>query len=186
MWAEPILFEYLRFKIPVGRDQNTQFCTEHWRIWAFRCGQEQHISISSILNSFQKASKHPIFSKNTGESGLSGVGKNNITWVHSIKNDFGKAPKHPVLHRTLENLGFQVWAGLMLFEHLLFNFCLRRHNHTQFCTEHWRIWAFRRGQEKYYVSTFYLKWLWEGTKTPSFALNIGESRLSGVGRINII
>ena len=40
--------ENLLFKIPLGRDQNTQFCTEHWRIWAFRCGQEQHISIPSI------------------------------------------------------------------------------------------------------------------------------------------
>ena len=31
----------------------------------------------------------------------------------------------------------------------------------------------------------YLKWLWEGMKTPSFAHEIGESALSGVGRNNI-
>ena len=110
VWAELILFEYLRFKIPVGRDQNTQFCTEHWRIWVFRCGQEQHISISSILNSFQKASKHPVF------------------------------------HRTLENLGFKLWAGAILFELLLFKITWGRHQNTQFCTEDWRIWTFRGGQ----------------------------------------
>ena len=32
-----------------------------------------------------------------------------------------------------------------------------------------------------YVNIFYLKWLWEGMKTPSFA-HIGESALAGVGR----
>ena len=29
---------------------------------------------------------------------------------------------------------------------------------------------------------FYLKWPWEGMKTPSFAHKIGESALAGVGR----
>ena len=32
---------------------------------------------------------------------------------------------------------------------------------------------------------FYLKWPWEGMKTPSFAHEIGESALAGVGRNNI-
>ena len=36
-----------------------------------------------------------------------------------------------------------------------------------------------------YVNIFYLKWLWEGMKTPSFAHEIGESALAGVGRNNI-
>ena len=36
-----------------------------------------------------------------------------------------------------------------------------------------------------YVNICYLKWLWEGMKTPSFAHKIGESALSGVGRNNI-
>ena len=35
------------------------------------------------------------------------------------------------------------------------------------------------------MNIFYLKWLWEGMKTPSFAHEIGESALSGVGRNNI-
>ena len=32
---------------------------------------------------------------------------------------------------------------------------------------------------------FYLKWLWEGVQTPSFAHEIGESALAGVGRNNL-
>ena len=32
---------------------------------------------------------------------------------------------------------------------------------------------------------FYLKWLWEGMKTPSFAHEIGESALAGVGKNNV-
>ena len=36
-----------------------------------------------------------------------------------------------------------------------------------------------------YVNIFYLKWLWEGMKTQSFAHKIGESALAGVGRNNI-
>ena len=32
------------------------------------------------------------------------------------------------------------------------------------------------------MNIFYLKWLWEGMKTPSFAHKIGESALAGVGR----
>ena len=35
------------------------------------------------------------------------------------------------------------------------------------------------------MNIFYLKWLWQGIKTPSFAHEIGESALAGVGRNNI-
>ena len=35
------------------------------------------------------------------------------------------------------------------------------------------------------MNIFYLKWLREGMKTPSFAREIGESALAGVGRNNI-
>ena len=35
------------------------------------------------------------------------------------------------------------------------------------------------------MNIFYLKWLWQGMKTPSFAHEIGESALAGVGRNNI-
>ena len=45
---------------------------------------------------------------------------------------------------------------------------------------HWQGWA-----GIIYVNIFYLKWLWEGMKTPSFANKIGESALAGVGRNNI-
>ena len=36
-----------------------------------------------------------------------------------------------------------------------------------------------------YLNIFHLKWLWEGMKTESFAHEIGESALAGVGRNNI-
>ena len=45
---------------------------------------------------------------------------------------------------------------------------------------HWQGWA-----GIIYVNIFYLKWLWEGMKTPSFAHEIGESALAGVGRNNM-
>ena len=35
------------------------------------------------------------------------------------------------------------------------------------------------------MNIFYLKWLWEGVQTPSFAHEIGEFALAGVGRNNI-
>ena len=35
------------------------------------------------------------------------------------------------------------------------------------------------------MNIFYLKWLWEGMKTQSFAHKIGESALAGVGRNHI-
>ena len=35
------------------------------------------------------------------------------------------------------------------------------------------------------MNIFYLKWLREGMKTPSFAHEIGESALAGVGRNNV-
>ena len=35
------------------------------------------------------------------------------------------------------------------------------------------------------MNIFYLKWLWEGVQTPSFAHEIGESAMAGVGKNNI-
>ena len=105
------IFEYFLFKMPLGK-----FCTWNWRIWAFRCGQESYIWISSSWNAFGKASKHPIW------------------WG---------------LHIALKTLGFQEWAGII------------------------------------YLNIFYLKWLWQGMKTPSFAHKSRESGLAGVSRNNI-
>ena len=73
-------------------------------------------------------------------------------------------------------------------EYLLFEMALGRHENTKFCTHKlenqtkldWQGWA-----GIMYVNIFYLKWLWEGMKTPSFAHKI-ESALAGVGRNNII
>ena len=69
-------------------------------------------------------------------------------------------------------------------EYLLFEMALGSHENTKFCTRnwslHWQGWA-----GIIYVNIFYLKWLWEGMKTLSFAHEIGESALAGVGRNNI-
>ena len=49
--------------------------------------------------------------------------------------------------------------------------------HTKSENLQWQGWA-----GIIFVNIFYLKWLWEGMKTPSFAHEIGESALAGVGR----
>ena len=154
--------------------------------------------------------KTPSFAHEIGESALAGVGRNNM-WISSIWNGFGKAWKHQVLHTKLENLHWQGWAGIIyvnifylkwlwegmktpsfaheigesalagvgrnnVCEYLLFEMALERHENTKCCTQNWGIM---------YVNIFYLKWLWEGMKTQSFAHKIGESALAGVGRNNI-
>ena len=72
-------------------------------------------------------------------------------------------------------------------EYLLFEMALGRRANTKFCTRNRRIctgsgqgWA-----GIMYVKIFYLKWLWEGMKTQSFAHEIGESALAGAGRNNM-
>ena len=70
-------------------------------------------------------------------------------------------------------------------EYLLFEMALGRHENTKFCTRNCRICTGREWAGIMYVNIFYLKWLWKGMKTPSFAHEIGESALAGVGRNNI-
>ena len=70
-------------------------------------------------------------------------------------------------------------------EYLLFEMALGSHESTKILQTklenlHWQGWA-----GIIYVNIFYLKWLWEGMKTPSFAHKIGESALAGVGRNNM-
>ena len=116
------------------------------------------------------------------QSALAGVGRNNM-WISSIWNGFGKTWKHQVLHTKLENLHWQGWAGIIC-EYLLFEMAGKawKHQvlHTKLENLHWQGWA-----GIIYVNIFYLKWLWEGMKTPSFAHEIGESALAGVGRNNV-
>ena len=54
-------------------------------------------------------------------------------------------------------------------EYLLFEMALGRHENTKF-----RVWA-----GIIYVNIFYLKWLREGMKTPSFAHEIADSGRGG-------
>ena len=93
--------------------------------------------------------KTPSFAHESGESALSGVGRNNICEYLLFEMALGRHEKNQVLHMKLENLHWQGWAGII------------------------------------YMNIFYLKWLWEGMKTPSFAHEIGESGLAGVGRNNM-
>ena len=87
-------------------------------------------------------------------------------------------------------IGESVLAGVgrnNICEYLLFEITLGRHEntqvlHTKLENLHWQGWA---GIIQYMCNIFYLKWLWEGMKTPSFAHEIGESALAGVGRNNI-
>ena len=84
-------------------------------------------------------------------------------------------------------IGESALAGVVknnVCAYLLFEMALGRHENTKFCTRNWRICTGSGGQEEY-VNIFYLKWLWEGMKTPSFAHESGESALAGVGRNNM-
>jgi hypothetical protein len=97
-------FGYLLFEMPLGRHQDTEF----W--W--------------------------VLQKKLENLGFQ-VGRNSIyiyMWVSSVSNAFGKASKHQVLHRTIENLGWQGWAAIKLFEYSLFKMPLGKHQNTKFCT----------------------------------------------------
>ena len=145
IWIPSIIniYEYLLFEM----HQNTEFCTEHWRIWALRCGQNQYYLNIFDLKFLWEGIKTPSFAQNIGESGLSGVGRNNISQYLLFKIPFRRHQNTLFFQRTLENLGFQVWARIILREYILLKMTLGRHQNTQFCTEHWRIWAFRCGQD---------------------------------------
>ena len=87
----------------------------------------------------------------------------------------------------MHKIGESALAGVgrnNICDYLLFEMALGRHENTKFCTKlenlHWQGWA-----GIIYVNIFYLKWLREGVKKPSFAHEIGESALAGVGRNNI-
>ena len=94
----------------------------------------------------------------------------------------GRHENIEVLHTKLESALAGVGRNNLCAK-LLFEMALGRHENTKFCTKlenlHWQGWA-----GIIYVNIFYLKWLWEGMKTPSFAHEIGESALAGMGRNN--
>ena len=87
---------------------------------------------------------------------------------------------HEIGESALAGVGRNIFC-----EYLLFEMALGRHEDTKFLHTklenlHWQGWA-----GIIYVNIFYLKWLWEGMKTQSFAHEIGESALAGVGRNNM-
>ena len=152
----------------------------HWQGWAGII----YVNIF-YLKWLWEGMKTPSFAHEIGESALAGVGRNNICEYLLFEMALArKAWKHQVLHTKLENLHWQGWAGIYMWISSIWNGFGKawKHQvlHTKLENLHWQGWA-----GIIYVNIFYLKWLWEGMKTPSFAHEIGESALAGVGRNNI-
>ena len=96
----------------------------------------------------------------------------------------GRHEKTPSFAREIGESALAGAGRNNICEYLLFEMALGRHENTKFCTRNWNLhWQGLAGI--IYVNIFYLKWLWEGMKTQSFAHEIGESALAGVGRNNI-
>ena len=137
--------------------------------------------ISSIWNGFGKAWKHKVL--HTKLENLHWQGWAGIMYVHIFYLKFLwegiKTPSfaHEIGESALAGVGRNNVCAYLLFE-----MALARRANTKFCTRNWRICIGRGG---YVCNIFYLKWLWEGMKTQSFAHEIGESALAGVGRNNI-
>ena len=112
--------------------------------------------------------------------------RNNVCEYLLFEMALGSHEKHKVLHTKLENLHWQGWAGIIYVNIFYLKWlwegvqCKHQVLHTKLENLHWQGWA-----GIIYVNIFYLKWLWQGIKTPSFAHEIGESALAGVGRNNI-
>ena len=139
--------------------------------------------ISYIWNGFGKAWKHQVLHtklENLHWQGWAGIIYVNIFYLKWLWQGI-KTPSfaHEIGESALAGVGRN-----NICEYLLFEMALGRHENTKFCTKlenlHWQGWA-----GIIYVNIFYLKWLWQGIKTPSFAHEIGESALAGVGRNNI-
>ena len=140
--------------------------------------------ISSIWNGFGKAWKHQVLHmklENLHWQGWAGIIYVNIFYLKWLWEGM-KTPSfaHEIGESALAGVGRN-----SICEYLLFEMALGRHENTKFCTRNWRICTVRGWAGIIYVNIFYLKWLWEGMKKPSFAHEIGESALAGVGRNNI-
>ena len=143
--------------------------------------------ISSIWNGFGKAWKHQVLhtkSENLPWQGWAGIIYVNIFYLKCLWEGM-KTPSFA------HEIGESAMAGVgrnNICEYLLFKMALGRHEntikhqvlYTKLENLQWQGWA-----GIIYVNIFYLKWLWEGVQTPSFAHEIGESALAGVGRNNI-
>ena len=152
----------------------------HWQGWA-------GIIFVNIfyLKWLREGMKTPSFAHEIGESALAGVGRNNICeYLHFYLKWLWEGMKTPSFAREIGESALagvgrnnmwisSIWNGFgKAWKHKVL--------HMKLENLPWQGWA-----GIIYVNIFYLKWLWEGMKTPSFAHEIGESALAGVGRNNI-
>ena len=141
--------------------------------------------ISSIWNGFGKAWKHQVLHtklENLHWQGWAGIIFVNIFYLkwlwegmktQSFAHEIGESALAGVGRNNICEWISSIWNGFG-------KACKHQVLHTKLENLHWQGWA-----GIIYVNIFYLKWLWRGIKTPSFAHEIGESALAGVGRNNI-
>ena len=147
----------------------------HWQGWAGII----YVNIF-YLKWLWQGIKTPSFAHEIGESALAGVGRNNICEYLLFEMALGRHENTKFCTRNWRictGRGGQgissIWNGFgKAWKHQVL--------HMKLENLHWQGWA-----GIIYVNIFYLKWLWQGIKTPSFAHEIGESALAGVGRNNI-
>ena len=143
--------------------------------------------ISSIWNGFGKAWKHQVLQtklENLHWQGWAGIIYVNIFYLQWFWEGM-KTPSfaHEIGESALAGVGRNNVCEIMWISSIWNGFGKAwKHQvlHTKLENLHWQGWA-----GIIYVNIFYLKWLWEGMKTPSFAHEIGESALAGVGRNNM-
>ena len=136
---------------------------------------------------FGKAWKHQVLHiklANLRWQGLAGITYLNLFYLKCLWEGL----KTPSFAHKIEESGFAGVEENNVFEYLLFEMPLGRHQNTEF---RWGLHiklkslGFQGLAVIIYLNIFYLKCFWEGMKTPSFAHTIGKSALPGVGRNNI-
>ena len=172
--------EYLLlFEMPLGRHQNTEFCTWNWRIGTCGGGHEKHIWISSFWNDFGRAWTHRVLDT-TLENELSGAGRNTIYVNIFYLKCLWEAPKHQVLQIKLENLAFQECSWIIYLD-IFYLKCLRKVSKHRVLQIKLQNLGF---QERAWI--IYFEYLLFEIKTPSFANKNREFKLSEADRKNII
>ena len=102
------IFEYLLFKClwAIGKASKHQVLCMKLENLGFQ--------VSAGTTYWNILIEKPNFAQNIGESGLAGVGTNNmLEYLLFYLKCLWEGMKHRVLHTKLENLGFQGWAGIM-------------------------------------------------------------------------
>ena len=175
--------EYLLFEMALGRHENTKFCTRNWRICTGRGGQNNVCAYLLFEMALGRHENTKFCTRNWRICPLAGVGRNNYVNIFYLKWLWEGMKTQSLAHEIGESALAGVGRNNMWISSIWNGFGKSwKHQVLQTKLEnlHWQGWA-----GIIYVNIFYLKWLWEGMKTPSFAHEIGESALAGVGRNNI-